>query len=298
MYYYSVHKGHNKGIFSSWKECKKNTVGYNNSVYEKFTSKKDAEYFLKHGKNPIKVKIESKKSKNNKKIIVYTDGSCINVGKKNAIAGIGVYFGENDKRNTSKRVIGKQTNNIAELSAILEVSKILMKEFKKGISIEICTDSVYSIRCCTTYGKKQDKVGWTKDIPNKELVKKVYNIYKKYPNVTFRHVKAHTGKTDIDSIGNDNADRLAKEATTLNIIDKDKNKDKDKDKDKDKNKDKDNKLKNKIYLDIPYAYREKIKTLGGKWDKKEKKWYIENNSKIFNKKDIKIITLFFDSIIS
>ena len=55
---------------------------------------------------------------------VYTDGACSNNGKLNAKAGFGVYFGKNDSRNISKRVIGKQTNNVAELLAIIEVFSI------------------------------------------------------------------------------------------------------------------------------------------------------------------------------
>ena len=47
---------------------------------------------------------------------VYTDGSCHNNGQKNASAGI-IYFGENDDRNVSKKIMGKQTNNAAELKA-------------------------------------------------------------------------------------------------------------------------------------------------------------------------------------
>ena len=41
---------------------------------------------------------------------VYTDGACSNNGRENASAGIGIYFGENDARNASQRIIGKQSN--------------------------------------------------------------------------------------------------------------------------------------------------------------------------------------------
>ena len=54
-------------------------------------------------------------------IVVYTDGACSNNGKPNAIAGIGVYFSQNDPRNVSRRIVGKQSNNTSELSAIIEV---------------------------------------------------------------------------------------------------------------------------------------------------------------------------------
>ena len=51
---------------------------------------------------------------------VYTDGSCSNNGSESAQAGMGIYFGPDDLRNVSKRVVGKQSNNTAELGAIIE----------------------------------------------------------------------------------------------------------------------------------------------------------------------------------
>ena len=54
-----------------------------------------------------------------------------------------------------------------------------------------------------------------KDIPNKGLVKKIYELYGNNRNIMFKHVRAHTGNTDIHSIGNDHADRLANKAIGL-----------------------------------------------------------------------------------
>ena len=56
---------------------------------------------------------------------VYTDGACLNNGLENAIAGIGIYFGEDDIRNVSRNINGKQSNNIAELQAIIDVYDII-----------------------------------------------------------------------------------------------------------------------------------------------------------------------------
>jgi ribonuclease HI len=56
---------------------------------------------------------------------VYTDGACSRNGKDGAVAGIGIFFGINDPRNVSKKIKGKQTNNIAELTAIIEVYSII-----------------------------------------------------------------------------------------------------------------------------------------------------------------------------
>ena len=58
------------------------------------------------------------------------------------------------------------------------------------------------------------KEGWRSEIPNKELVRQVYELYRG-TNVRFFHVNAHTGLSDVHSLGNDNADRLANMAIGL-----------------------------------------------------------------------------------
>ena len=142
---------------------------------------------------------------------VFTDGACINNGKPNAIAGIGVFIADNDPRNVSRRVEGKQTNNIAELSAILEVFTILEEEIERGDIINIYSDSKYSINSFTVWAIKWEQNNWTKKggIKNLDLIKRGYELFNKYNNVNIFHIKAHTGLPDKLSIGNENADRLA-----------------------------------------------------------------------------------------
>lgn len=183
---------------------------------------------------------------------VYTDGACINNGKKNAKAAIGIFF--KDHRIHSL-IEGKQTNNTAELTAILVAYDFIEKDLEQGKHIGIVSDSEYAIRCVTTYGEKCDKKNWNVDIPNKELVQLAYTTYKN-KTVQFIHVNSHTGKTDIHSLGNEEADRLANLA--LGILNK----------------------VHKLYLNVPYKRKEEIKELGGKWDPIKKKWYImEDNDK-------------------
>jgi ribonuclease HI len=116
---------------------------------------------------------------------VYTDGACSNNGQESAVAGIGIYFAVNDPRNVSQKMEGKQTNNTAELGAILNTYPIIEADILSGKKITIVSDSQYAIRCATTYGEKCTSQGWNKDIPNKELVKEVYNLYKDKFNVKF-----------------------------------------------------------------------------------------------------------------
>jgi ribonuclease HI len=166
--------------------------------------------FMKEKRDNFKVeKLDSTPSKPKK--YVYTDGACIHNGKKYAKAGIGIYFGPGDKRNVSERITGKQTNNAAELEAIIRVFKILDKEIKKGEEYVIMTDSEYAIKCMGSYGYKLAIKHWKSDkpIPNLEKVKEGFLLFQNYPNVTLQHIRAHTGKKDIHSIGNEMADKLA-----------------------------------------------------------------------------------------
>lgn len=212
--YYAVANGNNVGVYNSWNDCKEQISGQSKTVYKKFNSYLEAKNFIKEYK-------EHKKTDNKDvtqfkpDIIVYTDGACSNNGYSNAKAGIGIYFSEYDPRNISKRVIGKQSNNVAELTAIIETLYLLKKEINEGKKIHIYSDSKYSIRCCTDYGEKCEKQNWKKDIPNKELVKEVYSLKKKSPNVELIHIKAHTSLTDVHSLGNEGADKLANEAIDL-----------------------------------------------------------------------------------
>ena len=184
-------------------------------------------------------------------MFVYTDGACINNGKPNAKAGMGIYFGEGDTRNVSKCVTGKQSNNTAELGAFIELYSIIKQEIEHGEDITVFSDSIYAIRCVGEYGKKCEKTSWTKDIPNKELVKEAYELYKNTPNVIFKYIAAHTGKKDEHSIGNDKADNLAYSIIGGKIP-----------------------KKEKIYLNVPYSEKDNAKQHGAMWDPKKKKWWI------------------------
>tara|TARA_B000000475_G_scaffold272161_1_gene272257 strand:- start:7651 stop:8334 length:684 start_codon:yes stop_codon:yes gene_type:complete len=209
------------------------------------------------------IRKNTKPLSNNKTINVYTDGACTNNGKPDARAGFGIWFGDNDERNTSESFTGPQTNNRAELLAIIKALTILRDEIEQGQPIIIYSDSSYSIRCCTTYGEKMSKKGWEtkgKDIPNRQLVEVAYNFVKKYNNIKFKHIRAHTGLEDEHSIGNEHADRLANLSIGVESCPY-------------------QRIKNKIYLKVPYDEKDEAKKMGGKWDKSKKRWYITPKNK-------------------
>lgn len=213
MTYYAVAKGHNIGIYNFWNDVKEQVLNYKGAVFKSFNNERDAEDFILNinsSSSDLFKNIYTKFDLYEVDYYVYTDGSCYNNGNFNSIAGIGIYFDQNNKKNVSKVLENdfKQTNNSAELSAILEAYKII-KEDLSNKKICIFTDSEYSIKCATSYGEKCEKSNWEKNIPNKELVKQIFNIYNSNDNLMLKHIKAHTNLQDNHSIGNANADKLA-----------------------------------------------------------------------------------------
>ena len=290
MPYYAVANGKNIGIFLNWNDCNNSVKGYKNALYKKFDTKEEAaDNFIRLNNNNINdtgnnVKQHNitsffdtiKSNQTDDAVVfipdyyVYTDGACSNNGKDNAAAGIGIFFGINDNRNVSKKIEGKQTNNVAELTAIIEVYYIIENDIINGKKIAIVSDSEYAIKCVSSYGDKCHKKSWNVDIPNKELVKTAYEIYKNKLNIQFIHIKAHTNNTDIHSFGNDNADKLANIAIGLD------------------NCPYNTSGKTKIYLMVPFTKKDELKKLGGIWDSHNKKWFIYDNHKNIDK----ILTLF------
>lgn len=136
---------------------------------------------------------------------VYTDGSCVKgyggygyvVIKEDNVES---YCGEvpNDKKTN------KSTNQVAELFAIYMAIKNTTGD------MTIYTDSKYSIGCLSTWYLNWNKNGWKnakgKPVKNSELIKSILKLLDNR-NITFKHVKAHTGL----SIYNSLADKLANE---------------------------------------------------------------------------------------
>jgi ribonuclease HI len=143
-------------------------------------------------------------------IQVFTDGSSKRNGRKDSAAGVGVYFSDFDPRNVSKSLRNsfidnnlnlenlKNTNNQAELMAILEALLITEEHLKSGKKVQIVTDSQYSISSLTNWYKKWIKNDWKnsskKEILNKEIIEYlVLNFILKYgDNVAFLHCNSHT----------------------------------------------------------------------------------------------------------
>lgn len=164
---------------------------------------------------------------------IFTDGSTINNGKKNAVGGIGVYCPKQIINNVeypeyklnyslaSTNNI-KVTNQIAELIATILAIEHAIKICSND-TIYIYTDSAYVINCATNWCNSWINNNWKKStgkvIDNLWLVYRLVQLTKKYP-VFFKHVRAHTvepeNKTDekyLMWLGNDIVDKLAQKSS-------------------------------------------------------------------------------------
>lgn len=165
---------------------------------------------------------------------VFTDGSAKGNGKKNAIGGIGVFFGDSDTRNVSmnldkfyskyfpEELPSKATNNKAELCAILEALVVTKSNLDNKEKVVIYSDSMYSINCLTKWWKAWRANEWKnkskKIISNCIVIKEIVEQYiRKYRElIVFKHINSHTLFSQdftpselFEWHGNNAADRLA-----------------------------------------------------------------------------------------
>lgn len=169
------------------------------------------------------------------RVEVFTDGSTVNNGKKNASGGIGVFFYENEFKNLAERYNSHNvTNQKCEILAIFKGLKIIKSKFgrhSKKINVMVHTDSDYCIKCMTSYVNNWLRNNWKLknggNVKNRNLIELLLNMTKEFNNVSYNHVKAHTiepeNKNSIQYkmwYGNMMADKLANEGRKKNLFKK------------------------------------------------------------------------------
>lgn len=144
------------------------------------------------------------------KVTIYTDGACSgNPGP----GGWGVILMHNENKKELSGGIKDTTNNIMEITAVLEALKAL----KFPCEVDIYSDSAYVVNCFNqgwiyNWLKKGWKTASGENVKNKELWEELYNLTKVH-NVTFHKVKGHA-----DNEYNNRCDELARNAIkSLNI---------------------------------------------------------------------------------
>ena len=144
------------------------------------------------------------------KVTIYTDGACSgNPGP----GGWGAILMHNENKKELSGGIKDTTNNIMEITGVLEALKAL----KIPCEVDIYSDSAYVVNCFNqgwiyNWLKKGWKTASGENVKNKELWEELYNLTKVH-NVTFHKVKGHA-----DNEYNNRCDELARNAIkSLNI---------------------------------------------------------------------------------
>ena len=135
-------------------------------------------------------------------VTIYTDGACSGNPGPGGWGAILMY------NNYKKEISGgnkSTTNNIMEITAVIEALKIL----KNPCNVTVYSDSAYVVNCFTqgwifNWIKKGWKTSGNEPVKNKELWQELYN-FTKIHTVKFIKVKGHS-----DNEFNNRCDELAR----------------------------------------------------------------------------------------
>jgi ribonuclease HI len=218
--FYVVWSGRQTGVFTDWATTQRAVDKYAGARFKSFPTRAEAEQAFAHGhacippKAPGRQKPGTLDSERRARhtahqfdVSIYCDGACEpNPGH----AGSGIVVYRNGK--LAELWYGLYhpmgTNNTAELNALYHALRMAEAEIKTGNTVEVCSDSAYSINCIRSWAPSWEKKGWKKpggEIKNLAIIQDCYAIYRRIKKeLTLTHVAAHVGTE-----GNELADRMA-----------------------------------------------------------------------------------------
>jgi ribonuclease HI len=227
--FYVVWKGSKTGVFDNWGTVQNVTAGRSDSQFMGFPSRAEAESAFaesytkalmkrslsKGGSSSSTNKVASSKPlsssrtvSNDADINIYCDGAC-SPNPGNSGTGVAVYQQSTLTELWYGLYEPNGTNNTAELNGMLEAFRLAKRFSVNGKSVQILSDSKYSIDAITKWATGWKNKGWKKadgqPIKNPELVQACYSLYQEIKNnITINHVKGHA---NIE--GNELSDRMA-----------------------------------------------------------------------------------------
>lgn len=191
MKYYAVRIGRNPGIYHTWDECKRETMGFKGASFKKFSTREDAEAFINE------IEEEKKESAEKDELVVYVDGSYRNKDKSHSY---GVYmFNDEEEYTYSKRFFkdSDMRNVSGEIKGAMRAMEEAVKLGKKKIYLHYDYEGIRSWALGFWKTNKEGTIYY----------KNFYDSIKDKLEVKFIKVEAHSGVKY-----NELVDQLAKEA--------------------------------------------------------------------------------------
>ena len=218
--FYVVWSGRQTGVFPDWPTARRAVEGYPGARFRSFPTRAEAEEAFAQGdasaraRTPDTLKTPKPKSQragmhiaHQFDVSIYCDGAC-EPNPGNAGSGIVVYRAGKLAELWYGLYNPMGTNNTAELNALYHALRMAEGEIESGKSVEVCSDSAYSINCIRTWAPSWEKRGWKRadgEIKNLEIIRDGYAIYRRIKkDLTLTHVAGHVGTE-----GNELADRMA-----------------------------------------------------------------------------------------
>ena len=149
---------------------------------------------------------------------IFCDGACSGNGRKGAVGGWGWAYWAGPVRGEPTAAAADRldvppglpaTNQRAELTALLKVLRWLAASAVP--SIDIYTDSMYTINCTSTWGPAWKKAGWKRKtgepLQNLDLIVPLVELWR--PGWRLHHVRGHQTNSSPQAYGNNWVDQAA-----------------------------------------------------------------------------------------
>ena len=151
---------------------------------------------------------------------IFCDGACSGNGRKGAVGGWGWAYWAGPVRGEPTAAAADRldvppglpaTNQRAELTALLKVLRWLAAATPPVTSIDIYTDSMYTINCTSTWGPAWKKAGWKRKtgepLLNLDLIVPLVELWR--PSWRLHHVRGHQTNSSPQAYGNNWVDQAA-----------------------------------------------------------------------------------------
>ncbi|MBM4296128.1 MAG: ribonuclease HI [Deltaproteobacteria bacterium] len=219
--FYVVWVGRETGVFSDWPAAQRAVDKFAGARFKSFPTRAEAERAFRRGvqandsaqtaghsqASTAKSVRRNALAAHRFDVGIYCDGAC-DPNPGHAGSGIVVYRDGALAELWYGLYNPRGTNNSAELNALYHALRMAEAEIQKGSSVEVCSDSAYSINCIRSWAPGWEKRGWKRadgEIKNLEIIQDCYAIFRRIKkDLKLTHVAAHVGTE-----GNELADRMA-----------------------------------------------------------------------------------------